>query len=113
MKYSYRGFEVAAPGFDRSKVDPKIFHKTYQASGLALLLRFEKSKPHAQYFQLYNPKRGSLVESAQDLRDYSRRVYRTVKRWLRNSFYTIAPRLVEYEADNGVDSDYSLVLLPW
>jgi hypothetical protein len=42
-KYSHRGFEVHWPDFDRSRVDPTIFERSFQRTlGLARLLVLER-----------------------------------------------------------------------
>jgi hypothetical protein len=42
-KYSHRGFEVHWPDFDRSRIDPTIFERSFQRTlGLARLLVLER-----------------------------------------------------------------------
>jgi hypothetical protein len=56
-KYSHRGFEVHWPDFDRSRIDPTIFERSFQRTlGLARLLVLERL-PTAQARDAYLDKR--------------------------------------------------------
>ncbi|KAJ4295986.1 hypothetical protein N0V88_004688 [Collariella sp. IMI 366227] len=61
-KYSHRGFEVYWPDFDRSRVDPTIFERSFQRTlGLARLLVLERlptSNARDQYLDKRREERG-------------------------------------------------------
>ncbi len=63
FKYSKRGFALAVPGFDRSRVDPRIFQKRdKEVKGLAKLLVFEFNQPKKPVAS--TPKRRTLPNAA-------------------------------------------------
>lgn len=52
-KYASRGFEVAVPGLNRSKVDPMIFERAWSnVKGLAKLLLLERLTTPEERFQV-------------------------------------------------------------
>lgn len=125
MKYSYRGFEVAVPGihgmnitwqigFQRAKVDPTIYAPSFKASGLSLLLKFEKLSKDSAYWQIYDPKE---IRDHLDWKQAMTEKRQKLNSLFRVTFTTVAPKLVETKVETDstleVESDYESAFLPW
>eukprot|EP01113_Clastostelium_recurvatum_P038834 TRINITY_DN5858_c0_g1_i1.p1 TRINITY_DN5858_c0_g1~~TRINITY_DN5858_c0_g1_i1.p1 ORF type:complete len:845 (+),score=160.72 TRINITY_DN5858_c0_g1_i1:35-2536(+) len=98
-KYSKRGFAVAVPDLDKTRVDPSLFSKPFNAQqGLAKLLTYE-------YYEL-NPKSYNTYSTV------SRRFFpKTNSNFPRTDNYT--EDAVEEAVAEGQDSDYAATVLPW
>lgn len=106
-KYASRGFQVAVPSLDRSRIDPQLFEKPFdKLQGLARLLLLERLRtPEARKAFKNNQRLKKLRPDQDDGVPFWRRLNR---RFSGDKFLT------ERIEESGAEvSDYSTVFLPW